>query len=261
MLEALYPFPNDVYLRESDHTYWSHSTGRQYMSVSSVLDMYETPFNSQMMSRASAKKQLTLTGQTADHDSVEVAAQQLRQDWKQNGQEAADRGTVFHKAMEIYLGKGIITQPQWDKQIRALATAVFKNYYRTYSEVICYSQCGVAGTMDNGSEHSSRSRKIIHISDFKTNKDKPQPVLKYGWMKGILSHLPQNKFNRYAMQKSLYGSMLCEYGFEIATMQIVWIDMIRLDAGELMFWELIPVPFMKHEADAVLQEARLIQIN
>lgn len=256
----IHPFPKDVIRKDPEHIYENVVTGKNPISVSKLLDLFEQPFDKNKQSFRSAQSQLRKEGKELSMQNLAAKAGELRDEWSQKGQVASDLGTEFHYAMEVYLSTGKIAVPKWEKQIRRFSL-VFGEFYRTYTEIIVYDD-NVAGTADCLSEHSSKRRNLLHIRDFKTNKEKPHPDLQYNkWMKHGLSHLPQNKYTRYCIQQSLYASLLSKHGYNFGTLSLYWIDMIKVEQNEEIFWEEIPMLWLKYEAEYMLDYARTIQYN
>jgi hypothetical protein len=255
-MNTLNPFPNKVHRKDPEHQYY-HQDGTRYISVSKLLAQYYKAFDAKGASVGSAIKKMKADGVAITTASINRESKKLQEQWKQGGQDAADRGTIFHNAMEDYIGSGQITEPQWEKQIRRLA-GIFSNYYQCYTEVIAYSEkAQVAGTMDVPILESPKN-KILHIEDFKTNKKGIENVYQYSaWMYPPIDHLVDNKYTRYAIQQSLYAAMMEEHGYRIGTLSLIWINLEAMEKNEPVFWLKIPIPYLKHEAQTLLNQASI----
>lgn len=236
---------NIVKLRESDHKYFD-ITGAEYESISKFRGRFKEPFNKELVAHQVAK-------------SEGRSAQEVMAEWDAKTAE----GTRIHNSIERYSKSGIILPA--DKDLEALNYNLadqYKGYYRIMDEVIIYNQLhGIAGTADRFLLTTSSKKCVIDITDWKTNYkgihqkevDKHgKPVNKY--MLGCLSHLQNSKYNDYALQLSIYAWMLQELtGRKIGQLNIHWINPEEpLDNFK------IPVPFMKYEVEAMLEERRLL---
>jgi hypothetical protein len=228
-----------VTLEPNQHRYFDQF-GNEYTSVSKVLECVKNKFDPDgRILKASAAKR-------------GISPEELQAEWKGKGKTATDHGTRIHNALERF--QQTFTILPEDADLEPLVKSInglFFNYGITYEELVIHSEAYmVAGTADKVCWKSVKKDSAIDIFDYKTNISKgiqyEDSYRKY--LKGPVSHLMDCNFNTYSLQLSLYAHMLqLTTGRPIGRLGIVFIP-----PGDFLSWKLIPVPYMKLEAAALL---------
>ena len=240
---------NFVTIDHYTHTY-TDVNGDIYTSVSRVLDTVDNKFDAETMSRNCAGR-----GKYVGMTQEEVKAQ-----WLSTAKESTDHGSRIHNALETYSKTFTIKKEDVDLEpmIKSV-TLLHKDYVRTYDECILYHPgYKVAGTADKILLPTSRSG-YVDIEDFKTNIKKGIVFHnEYGKFKKFpVEHLSDCNYNRYALQLSIYGFM-----FEYLTKKKIrkmWLTFIP--EANPMNHVRIPVPYMKTDAIAILENFKKMQEN
>jgi hypothetical protein len=228
-----------VTLEPNQHRYFDQFLN-EYTSVSKVLECVKNKFDpdGKILKATAAKRG--------------ISPEELQAEWKGKGKVATDHGTRIHNALERYQQTFAILPEDMDLEplIKSISS-LYSDYGRTYEEFVIHSEhYMVAGTADKVCWKSTKKESIIDIYDYKTNISKgiqyEDTYKKY--LKGPVSHLMDCNFNTYALQLSIYAHMLqLTTGRPIGRLNIVFIP-----PNDFLSWKLIPVPFMKLEAAAVL---------
>lgn len=241
-----------VTMHEESHTYWDKD-GRQYESVSKFLSRFYEAFDAQLISRQVAKS----TGEDAGVIEAE---------WKRYGQERADEGTRVHNAMELFEKECKILPENEDCRPWILSVASeYKDYYKCYQEQCLYDTDNLlAGTSDKLCLFSSHAKSVVDIADYKNYVNglpqiniskKGERVHKY--MLGPLSHLIDSKFNKVALQLSVYAYMLeKKTGRRIGKLFIHCIP-----PNDPLGHYMVPMMYMKYEVESMLLHKKITDGN
>lgn len=230
-----------VSLRKEDHTYWDLD-GRQYVSVSRVLDNVQEKFDVEKKSRDCAGK----------GKYVGMSQEQVKKAWSDNSSSACDHGTRIHEALERYTTHFDILPEDNDLEpmIKSVC-ADYNGYKRVYNEAVLYHpEYMIAGTADKVLQLNTRD-SFVDLADYKTNiKKKIQFYSEYNkFMLGPVSHLSDCNYNRYSLQLSIYA-LMCEH-LTKGKVRTMWIRYIPAD--NFLNHVRIPVSYMREEAIAVME--------
>ena len=189
---------NFVKLTEPGHAY-ADLNGQPYTSVSKVLDSLEE-----------AQDWWKIAGNCAGNGKyVGMTQQQVFDAWDKNKVSAGNSGTRGHNALECY--SKTFNVPEGSEDLLPMAKSVhadYKDYYGTEEEAcLYYKRDGflIAGTTDKILRVKKKGG-LVDMCDYKFNptgityKSKDNKYLKHP-----VSHLQDCKFNRYAIQLSIYG--------------------------------------------------------
>jgi hypothetical protein len=229
-----------VTLEPVAHKYFDQF-GNEYTSVSKVLESVKNKFDhdGRILKATAAKRGMK---------ECDLAAE-----WELNKNKACDHGTRIHNALERYQNEFKLLPEEEDlSPVVKSITNLFSEYGRTYQEAVLHSEnYMVAGTADKVCWKSTKKDSIIDIFDYKTNISKgivyEDTYKKY--LKGPVSHLMDCNFNIYSLQLSIYAHMIqLSTGRPIGKLGIIYIP-----PHDFMQWKVIPVPYMKLEAAAVLE--------
>lgn len=228
-----------VKLEPISHTY-KDADGNSYLSVSKFLELFSKKFDRLGISKMSAIKK-------------GVSQEEILADWDKKRDDSIEHGNRIHLALERY-EKSTVILPE-DEDLRPMILSVaqdYAHYYRLYQEVCLYdTEHLIAGTSDKVLQCTSSSKSIFDLSDYKTNLSKGiQFKNDYGqYMLGPLSHLQDCNYNKYALQLSIYAYLLQKKtGCKIGQLSIHYIP-----AHNFLCHIKYPVPFMRHEVEAMLQ--------
>lgn len=189
----LHIIANMICFDEAAHTYTNTQTGEQYISVTTLLGKYKTPFDKDRHSLRVAERE-------------GVPQELVLEMWEKENKKATDRGTHIHKLMENYvdLGEKITEYDQlYSSYDKAVSRAVCK-FKKVYSENLLHNDnYKIAGTADLIYDHGD----FFTIGDFKTNKRFNFTSSFNDHFKDPINHLSYCEFNNYALQMSMYAFM------------------------------------------------------
>jgi hypothetical protein len=216
---------------EGAHTY-TDPNGEKYTSVSRLIQSITPPFPRDAISRSVAKRD----GRTQD---------EVLKEWDDKMHSSIARGNVIHNALEEYDKFGSIVDESMESLIKGI-NSLFIGYTEKYSEEILFSKNHkIAGTAD---KVCYRGKRIFDVFDYKTNESKGieffSPYDKF--LLEPFSHLEYCNYVIYSLQLSCYAYMInmAEYG--IGRLAIIYIP-----ASSSNTYRVIPVPYMKLEAEAL----------
>lgn len=249
---------NIMTLDEATHTYRnSERPNMRFTSVTTVLESYHDEFDEAYHAARVAARE----GRTPE----EVIAE-----WKQYNDEASAYGTSIHHTMERYLlapHRLYVPRNDFERTLILAFEDLLKKQKMTMQtnnairpEYIMYQdytgfhmdpdqEAGLAGTADIIEDVDNDK---FNIWDFKTNAKFTYDSLYDEWMFYPVNHMVYSKYNLYALQLAIYGIM---YGQETGR---------RFNRGGLLYWdreaevwELIPIPYMRREAEMLLQHFKM----
>ena len=217
----------------------------EYTSVTSVIDKYKRPFDSQKMSARVAKRD-------------GLPQEEVLQLWDINRDYSAVRGTEFHLYAETMINEGREIRTQTGINLEKKS---FVNFWHKASEKlevvktelrVCDDEWMIAGTVDllvkvipaRGSVFDLSGDLQYAILDWKTSKQ-VRDKRSYGKMKDPLGHLDDVPLNHYSLQMSLYRAILeRNCGFEFSSQKIVHFPR---RGG----WDLIDCEYMRDEIEEI----------
>lgn len=223
-----------IHFDEASHTYTDTETGKQLISVTTLLGKYKPKFDAIGNATRIAKR-----------EGVHVDF--ILEQWEETKREACDYGTHIHKVMEDFLVDG-----KQEEQYKDLYESYkshkdeFKGYPELHAEKKLYDIAnGIAGTGDLIYEN----KKSFKVGDFKTNK-RFRYTNNYGeFMTGPVSHLTVCEFNSYALQLSLYAYMYeAISGKKCDGLVIFYKDPNKQE------WSKIYVNYLKAEIKAIIDD-------
>lgn len=244
-----------IKLEPITHTYHnSDKPNVKYTSVTTVLGMYKNHFDEDYHATRIAERRGT-------------TKELVIQEWRELNRMANEYGTNVHEIIErLLLAKNGLYSPRDEFEVTIInafkrmcmeeSLTLLDNYY-TKPEYIMSIEfndtCGVAGTSDI-IEDIPNNR--FNVWDVKTNK-KFEFENKYNeYLLFPLEHLTHCQYNDYALQISVYGVM-----YERETGK-------KFNRGGLFYWDkltnlfkLIPVPYMKKEAELLINHYELSVLN
>ena len=182
-----------IYFDEKTHTYINTETGKELISVTTLLGKYKPKFD--RMENAT---------RVANREGLDVDF--VLDQWEKEKNKACDYGTAIHKVMEDFLveNKQEAEYESLYKSYKSLASYIFKGYNKFKAEERMNSiEDNIAGTADLVYE----KEKSFMLGDFKTNKRFNFHSSFNEYMVGPLSHLTVCEFNTYALQLSMYAYM------------------------------------------------------
>ena len=182
-----------IVFNEEAHTYTNSKTQERYISVTTLLGKYKTPFDKDKHSLRVAERE-------------GVTQEMVLEMWQKENKKATDRGTKIHKLMENYVSFGEKTE-DYDWLYKSYDKAVsytIERFKKIYSENLLYNdEFKIAGTADLIYDHGD----YFTIGDFKTNKKFNYTSDFNEHFKSPIEHLLYCEFNNYALQMSLYAYM------------------------------------------------------
>ena len=178
---------------EKSHTYTNKNTKEEYISVTTLLGKYKTPFDKDKHSLRVAERE-------------GVSQELVLEMWEKENKKATDRGTNIHKLMENYVSFGGKEEDySWMyKSYDKVVSYTVDKYKKIYCENLLYNHdFKIAGTADLIYDHGD----YFTIGDFKTNKKFKFTSDFNEHFKTPVDHLLYCEFNNYALQMSMYAYM------------------------------------------------------
>jgi hypothetical protein len=182
-----------------NHTYYDVETKENYISVTTLIKKYEHKTDWEQVATNYARKH----GYSKEFWLAK---------WESNKNEAGRNGTIYHSQREDEFevmeksGKMVRTN-KLDENKRKRSINISDLSDGIYSELIVYNQeFKVAGQVD---ESRFRDREV-YINDFKTSKVINMEsyynfkTKQYTMMTGVVSHLMDCNYNKFALQTSMY---------------------------------------------------------
>lgn len=177
--------------------------------------------------------------------------------WELNRDNKAARGTRYHKKAEdlaykegyMSFGSGATkTNYSYSLDLHQLQDG-------GYAELLVYlHEFCVAGQVDKAKFETIDGICYVDIDDWKTN-DKITTDKGFKNYKAPISHLSCNKFNKYALQLSMYAYILECYGYVVRHLRFTH---IVLDENENEVQRLpYKIPYLRNECIAVLHDYSL----
>lgn len=182
-----------IVFNEEKHTYTNSNTEEQYISVTTLLGKYKTPFDKDKHSLRVAERE-------------GVTQEMVLEMWQKENKKATDRGTKIHKLMENYVSFGEKTEDyDWlYKSYDKVTSYSVDKFKKIYSENLLHNdEFKIAGTADLIYDHGD----YFTIGDFKTNKKFNYSSDFNEHFKDPVSHLQYCEHNNYALQMSMYAYM------------------------------------------------------
>lgn len=183
-----------IIFKEESHQYFNTDTGREYLSGTKFIHLFEPPFDKDAISKRVALKE----GKTQ---------KQVLDEWAAISKQACDYGTATHLLMENYIkfGEEDIDNKILYETFNKCVGPEYKKAEAIHSEKLLWiDDFEIAGTADLIIDHPNNE---FSIGDFKTNK-KIEFYSAFGnRMLEPVSHLSQCQHNLYALQLSLYAYM------------------------------------------------------
>ncbi len=225
-----------IYFDEAAHTYTSTKTGEKYISVTTLLGKYKTPFDKDLHSTRVANKN-------------GVPKEMVLEMWRQEAKTATDKGTKIHKLMENYIINGDKDEEfhyLYDSYDDVVRTSIDKHKVVNSEMLLHNDEFKIAGTSDLIYDHGD----YFTISDFKTNKKFKYSSEFNDYFKAPISHLQYCEHNVYALQMSLYAKLY----EEMTNKKCKKIVVFYLQNNN---WVDIHCNYLKLEVEAILKDYRL----
>ena len=246
-------YDNLIEFNAEVHKYNLRKDGSEFRSVTRGLKSIKEPFDAKGISFAMAKRELG----NMDFKLIQKRAEEIREEWRLKADNAASYGTDVHKVCEDYLKTGIY-DPGYEKLIQGI-NSIIHGAYHVFSERIFYSEKHkMAGTGDLSIIRQKMKYPVMDFYDFKTNIEKGivfdsakringELVKHYNrFLLHPVDYLEDCNYNLYALQLSIYAYMAqITYNVRVGRTGILFIN-------KEFSLEVIPVPYMRMEAEMVL---------
>lgn len=241
---------------DDTHEYFEKNTGRKGISVTTLIGLYEQPFQAEFWSSYKALEQIMdlqtwiqvkkallttkkfdkrfITKFDIDEEEFNKKKQEILDSYEKKKQESCDRGTKIHAKLEQELynkdpsikryGFGGLLDVYEGNYSRELKDGIYPEYMISYSD----SEIFLIGQIDL----LTISNKRIIIVDHKTNSKiefksfYDQNTKSSVKMKYPLNDLDDVNFNHYQLQLSIYAWMVQKIhpDYEVERLTIHWID-------------------------------------
>lgn len=180
-----------ISFNEVKHTYTNTETDESYISVTTLLGNYKTPFDKDLHSTRVANRE-------------GVPKEMVLEMWSKEAKIATDKGTNIHKVMENYisLGEELSKYEYLYKSYEKCESENIEKYNKVLSEQLLYNHTyRVAGIADLIYDQGN----YFTIGDFKTNKKFNFTSSFNDYLLYPVNHLQSCEFNNYALQLSMYA--------------------------------------------------------
>lgn len=238
MPKIINPFSqNEIVFEPLSHKYTEIATGKNLISVSTLLHLYSVPFDPTGI----------ILFKCAQREGV--PKEELKKRWEDKSKNACSYGSAVHAEIEHFVNTKKIRKSEHKGIVTDFKNSVFPAFnHRIFSEVLVFStELGIAGLSDLV-EFNKESNEIC-IFDIKTNES----LYKKSYNKLLfpLNHLKDNAINRYSLQLSFYGYLLEIRGFKVRPeFKIFWVN------PETKKIEIIPIPYLRSDVENVISHYR-----
>lgn len=225
------PLKTEIIFEEARHKYFDTSNNQEYISVTTFLSKYKTPFDLEGKSLKKAQE-------------LGITQDEVKKMWEDNKNQAADYGTAVHLSLEHYaIHKEILDNEYKDIVENAIKSKIFDNGKLFPEKLIYYNPARLAGTSDLIKIENGR----VHILDYKTNKSITTDNYRK-FMKAPISNIPDSKFHGYELQLSIYAWMCQQWGLKMGDLTILWINPDTRDI------EFMPCRYRKKEVELLIKD-------
>ena len=235
----------NIYLEPIRHVYIDDETKEEFKSVTTVISELETEFQSDIIAEAIEKQ----SPERKKEKYKGLTKQQILDYWEEENRVANEYGTKIHNILETYLKKKKFyfpTDVEEQEIINAYDELNIDLGFKYYCErILFHRKYKIAGTTDHIVDIEP---DFFTVNDYKTNR-----VINYYSPYGNKLLKPVNflddcQYNVYALQLSIYAYFYeVETGKRCRQMRLLYYDRI------LKKFQIIPVPYMKMEAIAILE--------
>lgn len=193
----------NISFEEKDHIYTIKGVNGKPTSVTTLIHKYFTPFDADMvidkMMHSSNWPSSKYFGQTK---------QQIKNLWKEDGEQSSQLGTIMHKAIENFFNNAI--------QVNSIEFGYFLNFWNDFrskypsfrpyrTEWMIYDDdAKIAGSIDMTLVNDNGE---IIICDWKRSKE-IKMTNRFQKGLGVLSHLDDCNLNHYSLQLHMYKHIL-----------------------------------------------------
>ena len=245
----------EVYLEPEQHRYYHGVTGREYASCSKLRKEYKKPFNTAMISHAVAKSKVkSVGGDVKDYSLIQVEQELICQQWDKKRDDATEIGSKVDGAIDHYFATTEVLFPEMTDLMTNLGE-MMAGYKQRISKAVVWSEAhGVAGEIDKLCIR--RKGGCADYYDYKTNLHRGmQYQSKYNqFMLNPIDYLEDCNYNDVSLQLSLYA-LMGEICYNLRPGRLA---AILIDTEKGFSYQVIPVPYMKHTAWALLEHFRKI---
>lgn len=209
MKTAIHPSGSRTITFEHEYHIYTDNLGQRYLSGTQLLKKFTPKFDAIAVSEKCAKgKNPKYAGRSPE---------QIRQEWKSDGDRGRNEGENFHQYVESRLLNLKLPKPisercerlfiQGDDAIKKLLT----RFEFLDAEMIIFSpDLGIAGMIDLLLR--DRVKNEIIIADWKQNKEMSTKN-QFQTLLEPINHLHQTDINQYSLQLSLYEFILDREGY------------------------------------------------
>jgi hypothetical protein len=236
-----------VTFSEQDHRYTDTVTEQDYISVTTLINRYTPPFQSDYWATYKAVKDVLEPigrwfvykrkaggwenvvdyykkhGANPLDTGINKRKEWYLNKWEEEKRKACELGTARHKEKEIEV-LGTATQHIDDAEHLSYSSDVdiFEGVENgIFAELLIYdTEYGIAGQVD----YVRKTGKHLWISDYKTSKKITNEPFMDKRMLSPLDELYDTTYNHYMLQLSLYGYLLERRGFIIEGLDIIHLD-------------------------------------
>lgn len=233
------------------------------ISVTSLIEEFCKPFDARTEAIKKAKRELTKRGESRDRESVDSEVALILEEWE----DKRKRGIKYHEKLN---NQDLAELPNCTLEGRKNNepdeyidhSCEVENNHIYLEKFICSHRYNIIGFADK----VEVKRNTINVIDAKV-VDKIHRSSSHQAANGHnivgdkmeypLEHLDDCKYNKYALQLSLYMYLLWENN-KYKKVGKLYIRHIRLNDNDKLLWDkMIEVPYMRNEVKAILKYLKL----
>jgi ATP-dependent exoDNAse (exonuclease V) beta subunit len=241
----------ELEFKEDTHQYFYE--GLELFSVTTIIHKYVQPFEEDKVIDQMLKGKETYRGNKIEY--LGLNKEQIKKKWKTINKQATEYGTAVHLMAENYI-LGLPYSNEFPRELKQVYNFFRDSGYKCHQpEMRIFStKYRVAGTVDLILTKGT----TFHVFDWKTNRGKDLSD-SFGdqytqYMKFPVNYLPDLPFWHYALQMSIYRYLLeSEERYTLFNSENMGEMAIVHIKEELTFPQIIKVPYLKEEAQKVLQ--------
>ena len=246
MLSQVNPHPRDrlIVFDEEPHIYTiTTDPDSNYTSCTTFIHSFFSHFDADKII-----DRMTRSKGWVDSKYYGLTAEQIKERWDQNRDQASAAGTAMHKAIEdFYNGKSTLEELKESPDLQ-----YFLNFYKDIGHtlkpyrsewMIFDDQLKLAGSIDFVTENEDGT---LNLWDWKRSREIRRDTK---WQRGLtpVNHLPDTNYYHYSLQLNLYKAIL-ENNYNKTVNQLALVVM-HPDQDD---YEVIVVPNLAKEICAIL---------
>jgi len=279
-----------ISFNEEEHSYTNVVTKQRYTSVTTLIGRYESGFDGDYWSiykgyqdylgfeddnnqafkdmmkrngidyRNKSKANLIAVIRKSglrDVDVLKPYATARLLAWEYSKDKACARGTAYHKEREdeAYKDGFMVFENKQYGTSYSYALDLAQLTDGAYAELLVYlHRAKLSGQADKVNVETIKGVRYVDIDDWKTNK-KITFENSFDKYKAPISHLEETKYNKHALQLSMYGYILEQHGYTVRNIRFT--HAILNEQNKEIHREYYSLPYLRRECELLIADSLL----